>query len=123
MKFEEKNPPRHYRAGFENPVTIADCGRAFLESDEQITFCAGTSEYDVTRKDWGYYATPSLNGRLPSFGLKSFLARNREGRFYILLVHEGKEEDFQEYCRDEKLQPLLCLSDEKDLKILEKVFS
>ena len=66
-----------------------------LASDEQVTFCAPTgAEYDVAAKDWGLYATPSLGGRLPRFGLRAALVRSREG-LHLMLVEAGKEADFE----------------------------
>jgi hypothetical protein len=48
------------------------------------------AEYDVAAKDWGFYATPSLNGRLQQFGLRGVLIRNRgTGRYFVLLVEPG----------------------------------
>ena len=42
-----------------------------LKKDQQITFVEHSKgkikEYDVVKKDWGYYATPSINKRLKKF--------------------------------------------------------
>ena len=65
------------------PTTGArsDCGRIALAPDEQVTFTTEAGgEYDVTRKSWGFYATPSINGRLKTFGLRAALVRNVAGR-------------------------------------------
>jgi hypothetical protein len=32
-------------------------------------------EYDVAKKDWGFYATPSMNGRLKKFGFKTAIVK------------------------------------------------
>jgi hypothetical protein len=105
MKFDCKEPPRMYAAGFERKVMIRDCGTLHLSPDEQVTFVTDTGrEYDVTRKDWGFYAAPSLNGRLSSFGLRGVLVRNREGRYFLLLVEVEKEERFEAYCQSENLE-------------------
>lgn len=104
MRFIPTAPPRTYLAGYEKKVRISDCGRLHLDPDEQITLTTPSGgEYDVTRKDWGFYATPSLNGRLASFGLRGVLARNRDGRAFILLVEAGREEAFRHYCAIERL--------------------
>ena len=63
MKFKPKNPPRTFEVGAETKYTMSDCASIELEPNEQVTFLAGKAEYDVTRKEWGYYATPSTNGR------------------------------------------------------------
>ena len=65
MNFDAKHPPRTYRCGVHQQIEIRDCGTVDLQADEQITFVTPRGgQYDLTRKDWGFYATPSLNGRL-----------------------------------------------------------
>lgn len=119
MKFEPRIPPRTYDAGYEVKVRISDCGRLHLEPDEQVTFTTpGGGEYDVTRKRWGFYATPSLNGRLVSFGLHGVLVRNRDGRAFVLLVERGHEEAFRLYCEGECLDILACLAGQEGIDAL-----
>ena len=90
MKFFRNDPPRIYEAGFDVKVLISDCGKIELEPDEQVTFITPSGgEYDVARKSWGFYATPSLNGRLQGFGLKAVLVKNRINRYFIFLVEKG----------------------------------
>lgn len=121
MKFTPKQPPRHYEVGFEHKVTIADCGQLELDADEQVTLVTGDgAEYDVTRKSWGFYATPSLNGRLASFGLRGVLVKNRQGKLFVLLVERGQEEDFERYLADERLTPLCWLDTDQDCRRLEE---
>jgi SAM-dependent methyltransferase len=104
MKLTPLDPPRVYEAGHDVVVRVSDCGRLHLEPDEQVTFTTPQgSEYDVTRKDWGFYATPSLNARLASFGLRGVLIRNRDGRYFVLLVEAGREAAFERYLAGEKL--------------------
>ena len=68
MEFNKKNPPRKFKVGIKKEITIKDCGTIELQNDEQVTFLTGKSaEYDVARKSWGFYATPSINGRLKNF--------------------------------------------------------
>lgn len=110
MKFEAVVPPRVYEAGYEVKVRLADCGRLRLEPDEQVTLTTPAGgEYDVTRKAWGFYATPSLNARLAGFGLRGVLAANRDGRVFVLLVEQGGEAAFADYCRGERLELLAWL--------------
>ena len=92
MKFDENRPPRRFSVGDEAHIEMKDCGTLSLEPDEQVTLVTNDmAQYDVARKDWGFYATPSLNGRLSSFGLRAVLIRNRTtGRYFVLLVEKGK---------------------------------
>lgn len=98
MRFDPVDPPRRFKAGREAVVEMRDVGRLHLEPDEQVTFTTPAgAEYDVARKEWGFYATPSVDGRLPRFGLRACLATNGEGRTFVLLVERGCEEAFERY--------------------------
>jgi hypothetical protein len=105
MRFAPKDPPRRFSVGNAIKFEMKDCGELMLDADEQVTLKTGRGgEYDVARKDWGFYATPSLNGRLEQFGLRAVLIRNREtGRYFILLVERGEEPRFDAYMAREGL--------------------
>jgi hypothetical protein len=123
MNIYPKNPARIFHVGKpENDIFMKDCGSIVLEHDEQVTFTDSSGlEYDVARKDWGFYCTPSLNARLPSFGLRGVLIKNREtARFFVLLVEKGKEVLFDKYCKLENLAVISWLDCEESLKKLEK---
>jgi hypothetical protein len=95
MKITEIHPPRQFKAG---PVEITHCANITLDPDEQVTFVTESGkEYDVVRKSWGYFATPSVNNRLKKFGLKAVLIQDSKDRVFVCLVEEGKEEEFQSY--------------------------
>lgn len=120
MKFQPKQPPREYGVGFDKKGVISDCGTMHLAPDEQITFVTEDgNEYDVTRKDWGFYAGPSLNGRLAGFNLRAVLLKNRIDRYFVLLVEKGKEEAFEKYVREEPLQIISWLDSNEALANLE----
>jgi hypothetical protein len=106
MRFAEKLPPRRFAVGNSDKIEIRDCGTLALESDEQVTLVTESgAEYDVARKEWGFYATPSLNGRLESFGLRGVLIRNMlTGRYFVLLVERGREDAFNAYMARESLE-------------------
>lgn len=123
MNIYPHNPARNFKVGkAENEIVMKDCGKMILEPDEQITFKTESgAEYDLARKDWGFYSTPSLNGRLSSFGLRGVLIKNREtAKFFILIVEKGKESLFEEYCNVENLAVVTWLDCEESLKKLEK---
>lgn len=103
MKFNKKNPARTFVVG--KGIDIKDCGDMFLESDEQITFKSDESEYDVCKKSWGYYATPSVNGRLKSFNFETYIIMNVETKMkYVFLVHSNKKDLFKDYLKAENLE-------------------
>jgi hypothetical protein len=102
MKFIPTDPPRAFPAG--GGVTLRDCAQIELAPDEQVTFrTPAGGEYDVVRKDWGFYATPSTNGRLPRFGLRAALVRDGHGKTFIHLVERGCEAAYRAYQQAEAL--------------------
>lgn len=116
MKLVPNEPPRRFEVGFGPKVQMSDCGRLELDADEQVTLTTPSGgEYDVARKNWGFYATPSINGRLADFGLRGVLVRNRIGRYFVLLVEHGHEAEFEAYRADEALEIVLWFDDEAAL--------
>jgi hypothetical protein len=101
MRFDRKDPPRVYHVG--KNIPIMDCGTLALAANEQVTLVTESgAEYDVTRKDWGFYATPSLNGRLEQFGLRCVLIQNFVSkRYFVVLVERGHEDSFEAYLTNE----------------------
>ena len=45
-------------------IYIKHCADIYLKKNEQITLKNFDKEYDIVKKDWGFYATPSINDRL-----------------------------------------------------------
>lgn len=120
MKFTPIDPPRNFVvSGAGVRLTLSDCGRVDLAADEQVTFTtSGGGEYDVTRKDWGFYATPSINGRLRSFGLRGALVVSAYGRLFLMLVEKGKEAAFYDYVKADHQQLLCWLDDDSEVSKL-----
>ena len=104
MQIKINDPPREFSVGCDQGIVLKDCAHIALCDDEQITFnTAQGAGYDVTRKSWGFYAAPSINGRLSRFGLRAVLVKNQSMQYYVLLVEQGKESDFEAYVRCESL--------------------
>ena len=120
MKIHEIHPPRQFSV---NNVEIRHSANIELEPDEQITFVnpSGT-EFDVARKSWGYYATPSLNGRLIKFGLRAALVHNPTGKLFLLLIEKGKEEEFYQYVNDEHDTLICWLDNDGSIEVLVNAF-
>lgn len=126
MRFLPKDPPRRFLVGNSVKFDMKDCGTLTLAPDEQITLVTEKgAEYDVARKDWGFYATPSLNGRLEQFGLRAVLIKNRgTGRYFLLLVERGHEPTFETYCQQENLAVITWLDNTEALdQLAEKLKS
>lgn len=115
MKFDKIDPPRNFKVN--EDVSMSDWGRIELSPDEQVTFSTESgAEYDVARKSWGFYATPSLNGRLVKYGLRAALVKNSESKFYLMLVENGKEDQFLEYLNSESQKLVSWLDSEEVLQ-------
>ena len=120
MKFIPTDPPRRFTVGRLAPIELKDCGRVALDPDEQVTFVTEAGgEYDVARKSWGFYATPSLNRRLPSFGLKPALVGSPDGRRYVFLIERGREDEFSRYAASENLRVIRWLDSDQALAAIE----
>ena len=115
MRVDRNEPPRTFRVGHDRSIELSHCADVELEPDEQVTFLtASGTEFDVVRKDWGYYATPSLNGRLSDHGLRAVLVRDPgSGRMYLLLVERGQEPAFEAYVERDGLRVVAWLDDDQ----------
>jgi hypothetical protein len=111
MRIERREPPRKFQVG---AVTLRHCADVELDPDEQITLVTGSgTEYDVVRKSWGYYATPSTNKRLADHGLRAALAASADGRVAVLLVEQGHEGEFDAYLVGQRMRVIAWLDDDE----------
>ncbi|MDQ7834252.1 MAG: hypothetical protein RDU24_02620 [Humidesulfovibrio sp.] len=100
-------------------LTLRHCANIHLNADEFITFTTPSgTEYDVTRKAWGYYATPSLNGRLPRHGLRGALVENSRQQHFIHLVEIGNEEEHRRYLESDGQRIVVWLDETEKLTAL-----
>ena len=119
MKIDPVQPPREFVVT-DRGDTLAHVADIALGDDELVTFRteSGTS-FDFVRKSWGYYGTPSLNGRTREEGLRAVLCMGQprtEGqpqRMYLLLVEEGQEAPFEEYARTEGMRVVAWLDSDE----------
>lgn len=122
MRLRLNEPPRRFSIGRGEPIVIEDVAHIELDANQQVTFEApGGVEYDVTRKAWGFYATPSLNGRLLDHQLRGVLARSPANKYYVFLVERGREAEFQQYLVAEQNVVVRWLDNEADLRAIENI--
>jgi hypothetical protein len=122
MKVLAQDPPRTFRVGPQGAIELRDCGRVQLEPDEQVTFTTPTgAEYDVVAKSWGFYATPSVNGRLVTFGFSSALVKSADGKRFVLLVDRSRRGEFDAYLAANNLTVVVWLDDDRALDVLDRV--
>jgi hypothetical protein len=124
MRFEPIEPPRRFLVGARANVELKDCGRVSLEPDEQLTLTTERgAEYDITRKEWGFYATPSLNMRLLLFGLRAVLAASADNRYFVLFVERGGEDAFDRYRAEEGLRVVAWLDSTEALERVDQALT
>ena len=123
MQFYKKQPPRIFIVGNNSEIEIKDVGEIYLDANEQVTFITPEgAEYDVTRKNWGFYATPSMNARLAAQGLKAGLVMNSIGRLFLMLVEKGKENEFIDYLSNDNQRLLSWLCTDADVKQIKMYY-
>jgi|TARA_B110001452_G_scaffold263148_1_gene264183 hypothetical protein len=111
VKIKIKKKPRIFNVNVGNTkIQLKDTAKIMLNKNEQVTFKYLNSEYDVAKKDWGYYATPSINGRLKKFGFRTYLIKNKRDKLYIFLVHKNKMRAFKKYCKDDNQKIVMELT-------------
>ena len=76
--------------------------KSYVFEPKFLDMVAGKQEYDIVKKDWGFYATPSVNDRLKRQGYKTAYVKNKNGQRYIMLVEINKYEDFIKYINKTK---------------------
>lgn len=104
-KFIEKRPPRSFKVGKSN-IKLNHVADIALENNEFVTFIFDEGlEYDVTKKDWGFYATPSIESRLKNNKLRVAVMENKcTKKRYIVLVQEACMDQFSIYMKLESLE-------------------
>jgi len=122
MKLKLNNPPRVFTVGRNEKFDVKDCAHIELDANDQVTFVTESgSEYDVARKEWGFYATPSLNSRLPNFNLRAVLIKNIPSKkYYLILVERGKEKEFKSYMKVHEYIVVCWLDSDAELEKLEQ---
>jgi hypothetical protein len=76
----------------------------------------------VVRKNWGYYATPSINDRLVRFGLRGVLTKNELGKLYLMLVEKGLEDEFEAYIMAESITLIYWIDSDEAARHLSSLF-
>lgn len=110
MKIKKKN--RIFKVGNKKNISIKHVANIILSNNEQVTFLINKNkEYDIVKKDWGFYATPSINGRLIDNNYKTALVKNRDLKLYILIVQKNKMKIFKKYLKVNNLKIIIWLND------------
>ncbi len=102
MRLKKNKKPRKFLVGLKKDIAIKDFGKVYLKPNEQLTFVHKKSQFDIAKKNWGYYATPSINKRLKKYNFRTFITKNSFGHIYIKIVHKEKMKEFKKYLKRDK---------------------
>ena len=102
---------RDFTVGLRKNIKINHIANMHLRSNEQITFISKKNrEYDFVKKNWGYYATPSINGRLKIFKFRCCLVESQlKKKKFIFVVYKEKTKQLKKYLKNEKLNILFWI--------------
>ena len=120
MRLKKLEPPRVFNVGsYGNSINLSHVIDLTLDPDEQVTLMGDNGgEFDICRKSWGYYATPSINHRLKDFGYRTCIVES-SGRRYLHLVEQEKINEYLNYLKEQRMKILFWL-DEDEISIEEK---
>ena len=110
MKSTPITPPRSFKVGHPGrEIELYHVLDLELGYDEQVTLKTDNGgEFDICRKSWGYYATPSLNGRLASFGYRSCLV-NSGARRYVQVIEITRMDEYLAYVAEQGMEIIAWL--------------
>ena len=92
LKIIKKGKHRIYNVAAGKNIKLKCVGDIFLKNDELITFRDKKKEFDITKKNWGYYATPSIDKRLKNYGYSTAIIQNKISKnIFIVLVDKKKK--------------------------------
>ncbi len=114
MKLNIKEEPRLFFVGNNKEIEIKDYGTVHLDENELVSFVTESgSEYEICKKNWGYYATPSIENRLKDNGFLSALVKNSSNQLYLWVIEKEKKDLFETYLNKEnhKVVDWLCPSE------------
>tara|TARA_B110000971_G_scaffold221989_1_gene272287 strand:- start:735 stop:1082 length:348 start_codon:yes stop_codon:yes gene_type:complete len=80
---------------------INKTGDIILKNNELVSFIENKkkNEYDIVKKNWGYYVSSSINNRLKSNNFKIALIKNEQDKFFLCAVDSQKLDVFKNYIK------------------------
>lgn len=113
-----KKKPRKYKVGVSENIIIKDFGKIKLNKNEQISFIGNKGLFDFCKKDWGFYATSSINKRLRNNKFETYLVKNIFNNIYLWVVEKNKRRSFLRYLNEENHEIIIRLDEIKSEKNL-----
>ena len=102
MRIKKLN--RSFLVGVKKKIKITEKAKIQLKNNQQICFLHQKDEYDFVKKNWGFYASPSINSRLKMNNFRSFIVMNQKKHIYLMIVSRSKMKYFKNYLKIEKIK-------------------
>ena len=99
MRIKKVN--RQFRPSKKYNLVITEKAKIYLKENEQITLVDDyKNEFDIVKKRWGYYSTPSINKRLLKNNYQIFLVQNINNKTnFIFSVIKNKKKLLKKYMK------------------------
>jgi hypothetical protein len=103
MKVKKTN--RSWYVGKKENIKIYEKAKIELNQNEQISFIDknGSDIYEICKKIWGFYLSPSINKRLKNYNHKIYLTKDKFNKVFIMAVSLNQIKKFKFYCKSENL--------------------
>ena len=91
--------------GKKENIKIYEKAKIELNQNEQISFIDknGCDIYEICKKTWGFYLSPSINKRLKNYNHKIYLTKDKFNKVFIMAVSLNQIKKFKFYCKSENL--------------------
>lgn len=101
-----KKTKRSWTVGNKKDIIITEKLKIKLNDNEQVSFVGNKrkTNYEICKKNWGYYISPSIDKRLKNYGHVVYITKNKKGQVYLMAVNLKKINKFILYCKKEKLK-------------------
>lgn len=118
MDIKKIEPGRRFTVGKYTSIELSHVADIRLAENELVTFLGNDgAAHDVCRTPFGFYATQSMNSRLPAHSLRPALVKNEMARYYVLLVETGKEAAFDAYLEADRGELVAWLDGSETVEI------
>ena len=97
---------RKFKPSSKSRVIITEKAKIYMKHNEQITLIdINKNQYDIVKKSWGYYSTPSINKRLKNNNHKACIVKNIEKKtIFLFSVNIKKKNEFNKYLKKNKIK-------------------
>ncbi len=123
MKVSKRN--RKFKVGKSKDITLVDKGSIFLNNNDNISIHFNKKiNFDVAKKNWGFYPLPSINKRLKKFKLNTVLVESKNFNTYFIMVvidNKSRIKDFKNYCKKENIKIIAWLNNH-NLRLIKQFF-